>query len=138
MRFAKASEFAAGMGDAVSCGLTQKIRAVGGYDDVVDKNSGYYKGGEIAGTVVAVAAGGVNPCGATKLIGTAARAVSAVQGAGQLVNAAEAAKNGDPRRRPAKAGEGGVKATHGGRGRQRAERSYRRRVRRAVSTTPCR
>src|SRR5262249_31253905 len=33
--FATVSNFAAGMGDAVSCGLTQKIRAGLGYDDVV-------------------------------------------------------------------------------------------------------
>src|SRR5262249_52406128 len=89
--FQNASDFAAGMGDAVSCGLTQRIRAAAGYDDVVDKNSGYYKGGQVAGTVVAVAAAGANPCGAAKGIAMAVRGLSAVQGTGQLVNAAEAA-----------------------------------------------
>jgi hypothetical protein len=94
--FAKAADFAAGMGDAVSCGVTQRIRQGLGYDDVVDHNSGYYKGGQIAGTVVAVAGAGANPCGAARGIGLMMRGVSAVQGAGQLANAADAAKNGDP------------------------------------------
>jgi hypothetical protein len=84
------------MGDAVSCGLTQRIRQAGGFDDVVNKDSGWYAGGQVAGTVVAIAAGGANPCGAAKGLGLAIRGLSAVQGAGQLANAAEAAKNGDP------------------------------------------
>jgi hypothetical protein len=84
------------MDDAVSCGLTRKIRAAGGFDDVVDHNSGWYKGGEIAGTVVAFAAAGAYPCGAANGIGAAIRGLSAVQGVGQLANAADAAKNGDP------------------------------------------
>jgi hypothetical protein len=94
--FAKSADFAAGMGDAVSCGLTQRIRAAGGFDDVVDKNSGWYKGGEIAGTVVSIAAAGANPCNAAAGIKLAIKGVSAVQGVGQLVNAADAAENGDP------------------------------------------
>ena len=34
--FAKASDFAAGMGDAVSCGLTTRVRTALGYNDAVD------------------------------------------------------------------------------------------------------
>ncbi len=93
---AKASDFAAGMGDAVSCGLTQKIRSGLGYDDAVDKSGNAYMAGQVTGTVVALAAGGANPCGAAKGIALAVKSLSAVQGTGQLLNAADAAKNGDP------------------------------------------
>jgi hypothetical protein len=93
--FAKASDFAAGMGDAVSCGLTQKIRAAAGYDDVVDKNGACYMAGQIAGTAVAIAAGGANPCAAGKAMALAVKGLSAVQGVGQLANAAEAYQKGD-------------------------------------------
>jgi hypothetical protein len=58
------SNFAAGMGDAVSCGLTQKIRQGLGYDDVVDKSSGAYAGGSIAGEVVSTGLKFVTPCAA--------------------------------------------------------------------------
>jgi hypothetical protein len=84
------------MGDAVSCGLTQRIRQGLGYDDVVDKNSGFYRGDQVAGTVVSIAAAGANPCNAAAAMKLAIKGVSAVQGAGQLVNAAEAAKDGKP------------------------------------------
>ena len=44
-----ASEFSAGAGDIISGGYTQKFRAHIGYDDMVDKESGVYRGGQIAG-----------------------------------------------------------------------------------------
>src|SRR4051812_4015760 len=93
--FAKASDFAAGMGDAVSCGLTQKIRAAGGFDDVVDKTSGLYTAGQITGTVVSIAAAAANPCGAAAGMKLAIKGLSAVQGVGQLANAAEDIQNGN-------------------------------------------
>lgn len=50
----------------------------------------------MAGTVVGIATAGANPCGAAKGLALAVRGLSAVQGTGQLINAADAAKNGDP------------------------------------------
>jgi RHS repeat-associated protein len=44
-----ATNFFAGMGDAITFGLTDKIRDWIGVNDVVDHNSGAYKGGKIAG-----------------------------------------------------------------------------------------
>jgi hypothetical protein len=93
--FARAADFAAGMGDAVSCGITQRIRQAAGFDDVVDKNSGYYRGGQWAGTAVSIVTAGANPCGAARGMALAVRGLSAVQGAGQLANAADAAASGD-------------------------------------------
>ncbi len=43
------SNFFAGAGDIISGGYTQKFRQHFGYDDVVDKSSGTYRGGQIAG-----------------------------------------------------------------------------------------
>ena len=48
------SNFAAGMGDKVSFGLTQQFRAGAGYDDVVDKTSLAYGVGSSAGQLVNV------------------------------------------------------------------------------------
>jgi hypothetical protein len=94
--FAKASDFAAGMGDAVSCGLTARVRTALGYNDAVDTTGGAYLGGQITGTALSIAAAGANPCNAGKAMGVVIRRLSAVQAAGQVANAAEAAKNGDP------------------------------------------
>ena len=44
-----ATNFFAGMGDAIAFGLTDRIRDWIGFNDVVDHTSGWYIGGEIAG-----------------------------------------------------------------------------------------
>ena len=55
-----ASNFAAGMGDNLSFGATGRIRQWMGVDDVVDRCSGWYAGGELAGTGVGLAMGGAH------------------------------------------------------------------------------
>jgi RHS repeat-associated protein len=60
------SNFSAGFGDTISFGITGKIRRLLGYDDVVDKCSGWYKGGEWAGVAHSIAlgaAGGLRAAG---------------------------------------------------------------------------
>jgi RHS repeat-associated protein len=47
-----------GFGDSFTLGLSQGIRKLAGTDDLVDKCSGAYKGGEVAGVVASVATGG--------------------------------------------------------------------------------
>ena len=44
-----ASNFSAGAGDIISGGLTRQFRQHFGYDDVVDKQSGAYRGGQVVG-----------------------------------------------------------------------------------------
>src|SRR5204862_8273432 len=51
-----AANFAAGFGDFVSFGLTDKVRDLIDANGVVDKGSGAYVGGEITGAAVTVAA----------------------------------------------------------------------------------
>ena len=53
-----ASNFAAGFGDTISFGLTKKARQWMGYDDVVDKCSGAYSGGEWTGIGASMLMGG--------------------------------------------------------------------------------
>lgn len=50
-----ASNFAAGFGDMMSFGITQKIRKAMGINDVVDESGGWYKGGEYSGIAFDVA-----------------------------------------------------------------------------------
>jgi len=60
--FAKFSNFAAGAGDALSMGLTARIRGALGYDDVVDRQSAAYSAGQITGTALGVVLSFANPC----------------------------------------------------------------------------
>jgi hypothetical protein len=83
------------MGDAVSCGLTKRIRVGLGYDDVVDQNSRAYFAGQVAGEVVNTALTTVNPCQAAGLTRVAVRGLHAAQSAGNGVNAANAFNEGD-------------------------------------------
>ena len=64
----KATNFAAGMSDAITCGLTARLRQGLGFDDVVDHNSGWYAAGEVTGTVAGIALAPVSPCGQAKAI----------------------------------------------------------------------
>lgn len=93
--FATLSNFSAGMGDAVSCGLTQKIRQGLGYDDVVNKSSGAYVGGTIAGEVVSTGLQMVTPCAAVGATRNALRGLHAVQAVSHSIDAGTAFGNGD-------------------------------------------
>lgn len=53
-----ASNFAAGFGDAVTFGGTNYIRESFGYNYAVDRSSGFYVGGEVAGIASSFALGG--------------------------------------------------------------------------------
>jgi len=53
-----ASNFAAGFGDAVTFGGTNYIRESFGYNYAVDRSSGFYMGGEVAGIASSFALGG--------------------------------------------------------------------------------
>jgi hypothetical protein len=93
--FASVSDFSAGMGDTVSCGLTRRVRQGLGYDDVVDYNSRAYGAGRVAGEVVNVGLVFANPCGAARLVGYGIRGLNAVQATGNAINAGQAFGNGD-------------------------------------------
>jgi len=54
---AAAADFAAGMGDAVSMGITGHVRNWMGLSDYVNSGSSWYRGGKIAGTIVDLARG---------------------------------------------------------------------------------
>jgi RHS repeat-associated protein len=53
-------DFSAGWGDELSFGLTNQVRNLAGWNDVVDKCSGAYAGGEVAGFLNGLALGGAN------------------------------------------------------------------------------
>src|SRR5262249_1762705 len=93
--FKQVSDFGAGMADTLTGGLTQKVRAGAGYDDVVNKNSTAYKAGVVAGTVLDVALTPVNPCGKAAWLAKGVKAISAAQAAGHGIAAGEAFANGD-------------------------------------------
>jgi RHS repeat-associated protein len=54
----KAAQVAAGIGDALTGGLTRRIRQAMDADDVIDRCSSWYKGGEVAGIGLGLALGG--------------------------------------------------------------------------------
>ena len=60
------SNFFAGAGDNLSFGATGRIRQWMGTDDVVDRCSGWYGGGQAAGTGLGLAMGGAGAAGAVK------------------------------------------------------------------------
>ena len=88
-----AVDFAAGMADSLTCGLTARARDALGLGSLVDTNSGWYTGGEVGGTVLGLAIPG--PCGKAGLIKGAINGLRATQGAGSAINAAEAVRAGD-------------------------------------------
>jgi RHS repeat-associated protein len=65
------ASFAAGFGDEVSFGLTDKIRDRMGTNDVVDKDGSAYFGGKVAGVVADAAAGGSAVASAVDFVVTA-------------------------------------------------------------------
>jgi hypothetical protein len=94
--FQTISDFSAGLSDKYTAGLTQRIRGGLGYDDVVDHNGSAYKAGEVTGTVLEVVTASVSPCQKVKWLTYGIKGISAVQGTGHALNAADAAKSGDP------------------------------------------
>ncbi len=93
--FEQLSNFGAGMGDAVSGGLTKRVRVGLGYDDAVNYQSGAYAVGTAAGTAVSVATVLVNPCAVGGLAGNALRGLNAVNGVASGLDAGEAFGKGD-------------------------------------------
>lgn len=101
--FSAVSDFAAGMGDAVSGGLTSKIRQGLGYDDVVNYGSTFYVVGSYAGEGVNAGLSFATPCGSIGALRMATRAVHATQGVAAAIDAGSAFADGDYAR-------GGMKA----------------------------
>ena len=73
------SNFAAGMGDSLSFGLTGAVREAWGYDHVVDRCSAAYRLGDVAGLVVGLAMG----LGVALAPAKAAKALSRLPGIGR-------------------------------------------------------
>lgn len=69
--------------------MTRRIRQGLGYDDVVDYNSAAYRYGGYTGTAINAGLMFANPCAMSAGFGTAARALSGLQGVGGLVNAGQ-------------------------------------------------
>ena len=86
------SNFSAGAGDIISGGLTRQFRQHLGYDDVVDKHSGAYHGGQVAGVAylaVDTVVGGVGVVNGVRAI-RAAGGIHAAIGASVVARAARA------------------------------------------------
>ncbi len=94
------SNYAAGVGDTVSAGGTQKIRSLLDYDDVVDKSGDAYRYGGYTGQGINVSLMLANPVGAASNVSTWAKVgMYSVQGLGMgsgLVDAGQGALAGDP------------------------------------------
>jgi hypothetical protein len=88
--FDAVSNYSAGIGDTVSCGLTRQYRLGMGYDNVVNYNSRAYGAGVFAGTVVSIPLAFANPCRAVGWVGAGIRGLNAVQAAGNAINAGQA------------------------------------------------
>jgi len=80
--------FSAGMGDAISFGMTARIRMWIGADDVVDRSSGWFKGGTVAGIATDVASGGA----VLKLGVNGLKTVGTLAKVGKTMRAAEVAE----------------------------------------------
>jgi len=86
------SNFSAGTGDIISGGLTRQFRQHFHYDDVVDKHSGAYHGGQVAGVAylaVDTVVGGVGVVNGVRAI-RAAGGIHAAIGASVVARAARA------------------------------------------------
>jgi hypothetical protein len=83
------------MGDAVSGGLTKRVRQNAGFDDVVNYNSRAYGAGQVAGEVINVAVQNLTPCRFVGVVRNGVRALQAVQGTASLMDAGDAFQSGD-------------------------------------------
>ncbi|HXD86543.1 MAG TPA: polymorphic toxin-type HINT domain-containing protein [Urbifossiella sp.] len=93
--FAQLSNFSAGMADAVSGGLTKRARTAMGYNDAVNTNSRAYGVGQVAGQVVGAAVQNLTPCRFVGLARNGVRALHAVQGTANLMDAGDAFQSGN-------------------------------------------
>jgi hypothetical protein len=90
-----ASNFFAGFGDILTCGLTARYRDAIGAGSFVDRNSAMYTAGQVAGTAESIALGGANPCGAGALASIGIKAVNGIQAVGNLWNYSENTQAGN-------------------------------------------
>ncbi len=97
--FDNTTNFAAGMGDAISLGLTARVRMWIGVDDVVDRSSGWFKGGTVAGIATDVASGGAVLKIGVKGLKNAGRVASRVKAAVSESSEASAALKALPKGR---------------------------------------
>jgi RHS repeat-associated protein len=88
------SDFFGGFGDTVTFGLTQRYREAIGADQFIDKTSGMYQGGQVAGEIENLGLSIANPCAAGGWAGAGLRAVNGMQAAGNAANAASHAARG--------------------------------------------
>src|SRR5262245_8577392 len=93
--FARFSNFAAGMGDTITFGLTSRVRQGLGYDDVVDYSSGAYAAGANAGKVVNIGLMLVNPYAGAAWAQAAMRGINTMSAVSGVIGAGEAALSGD-------------------------------------------
>jgi hypothetical protein len=87
-----AANFSAGMGDVLSFGLTGRVRQGLGVDDVVNRHSGMYVGGEVTGVAVSFVDAGAGAVGAVRAVRAAGGVRSIVAGARAARAAAPAAQ----------------------------------------------
>ena len=93
--FAQLSFFSAGMADTVSGGLTKRARTAMGYNDAVNTNLRAYGAGQVAGEVINVAVQNLTPCRFVGVVRNGVRALHAVQGTANLMDAGDAFQSGD-------------------------------------------
>src|SRR5262245_55105348 len=93
--FARFSNFAAGMGDTITLGLTSRVRQGLGYDDVVDYSSGAYALGTNAGQIVNIGLMMVNPYAGAAWAQKAFAGINTLAAVGGVIGAGEAALSGD-------------------------------------------
>ena len=89
------SSFGAGMGDAVSGGLTKRIREGLGYDDAVKYGGRAYGVGQVTGEVVNVGLSMGSPCALAGAVRVGMRVVNGVEVAGNVLEAGIAFRNED-------------------------------------------
>src|SRR5262249_37572320 len=92
--FAKLADFAGGVADGLTNGLTSRIRKALDIDGV-DYNSSAYAAGQTTGQVMNTVLENVTPCGKALRLAVALKGLSAANGVGSALNAQEALENGD-------------------------------------------
>ena len=90
-----ADQFFAGMGDALTGGLTTRMREEM-YGEIASRNhsGGMFVAGQVVGTGVGIGIGFGNPCSMGQL-GTGVRIINGMDAAGNAINAYEAYQNGN-------------------------------------------
>ena len=89
--------FFAGMADALTAGLSTRVRAAMWGQSATQNHQGdYFNAGQITGTVVSMALGFGSPCGLATASQVGYRGLQAIQGVGGVINAAENLADGKP------------------------------------------